>query len=120
MAADKDAEFKLRDNENDSTKGLPTQTCIICGNDVPVCQLTTPRDLDSWLSLLHAAKIRNSGPILQYQHYVDVIPHVMYESKCRSEFYTQESADQIATIMFYNIRRHGRISSPSHSTSFSK
>src|SRR6218665_2843656 len=46
--------------------------------------LKTPRDLDSWQTLLEAAHIRKSSEVLELA--ADVVPNIYYHSHCRKIF----------------------------------
>jgi len=78
---------------NDKNSAL--QLCIICRRLVHSDCLTQPKDVDSWLTLLHAAKIRHFQPILQYSSHKSDIPNVKYEQTCRSDFVHKKSLEKI-------------------------
>jgi hypothetical protein len=71
------------------------RVCIICGKQVPSCHLTRPKDVESWLSLLSAAEIRNYQPILQYSSLTTEVPNIEYEQKCRSDFVHKKALDKL-------------------------
>ena len=81
----------------DQTKRPRFDTCIIhCSDDESL--LISPKDLDSWKSLLKAATIRNHRPLLDLAENVKEgeIPHVSYHRKCRSLFTMKRDLESIS------------------------
>ena len=63
--------------------------------------LVSPKDLDSWKSLLKAATIRNHRSLLDLAENVKEgeIPHVSYHRKCRSLFTMKRDLESISQTM---------------------
>ena len=80
------------------TKRRPRfDTCIIhCSDDESL--LISPKDLDSWKSLLKAATVRNHRALLNLAENVKEgeIPHVSYHRKCRSLFTMKRDLESIS------------------------
>ena len=60
--------------------------------------LLSPKNIESWNTLITAAKIRQHAPILDIAKDLPdgVIPQVTYHSKCRSNFTMKRELDTIA------------------------
>ena len=81
----------------DQTKRPCFETCIIhCSYDESL--LISPKDLDSWKSLLKAATIRNHRPLLDLAENAKEggIPQVSYYRKCRSLFTMKRDLESIS------------------------
>ena len=62
-------------------------SCIICGVEAPSYELVKPKDINSWQTLLDAAKIRLLYPILNLtQDAPSTVPNAFYHRECRSDF----------------------------------
>jgi len=81
----------------DQAKRPRYETCIIhCSDDESL--LVSPKDLDSWESLLKAATIRNHRPLLDLAENAKggEIPQVSYHKKCRSLFTMRRELEKIS------------------------
>ena len=81
----------------DQTKRPRYKTCIIhCSDDESL--LISPKDLDSWKSLLKAATIRNHVPLhdLAENAKDGEIPPVTYHRKCRSLFTMKRELEKVS------------------------
>ena len=84
---DSEDEQTCKRRKSDQFAGQPEGQCILCGKTVPLSQLCTCKSVESWKSLLEAAKIRNFKPILAYESYIDEPPpSILYERSCRCNF----------------------------------
>ena len=68
-----------------------TKTCIIHVESVdPGSNLVSPRDLDSWNTLIRAARLRQHTPLLDIAAALSdsegEVPIVFYHRKCRQIF----------------------------------
>ncbi len=80
-------------NTGEESIGCPTKRprleCIIhCCDDEEGSRLVSPQSLDSWNSLVNAARIGKDAPILDLMKELaeEEIPSIYYHRKCRSIF----------------------------------
>ena len=57
--------------------------CAICHTDSPVKELSKPKDVSSWKTLLRAAELHGIESICQYATCTS-IPDIYYHRECRS------------------------------------
>lgn len=80
-----------------SKKRIKHQCIIHCTSDNG--ELVSPKDLESWRTLLKAAQIRKYEPILnitcETSINVEIPPDVFYHRKCRSIFTMKRELDKI-------------------------
>ena len=63
------------------------EPCIICSKHTPITELTSPRDENSWKTLLRAAEIQEFSPITDFsQHEEGTVPPIYYHRSCRCTF----------------------------------
>ena len=77
-----------------------THTCIIHTSDEdPHTGLTSPRDLNSWKTLLRAARLRQHQPLLKIaQNLLDGdVPAIYYHLKCRKLFTMKRDLEKLDT-----------------------
>ena len=77
-----------------------THTCIIhTSDDDPHTGLTSPRDLDSWKTLLRAARLRQHQPLLKVAENLPDgdVPAVYYHLKCRKLFTMKRDLEKLDT-----------------------
>lgn len=76
----------------------PRMDCLIhCSSEDRHTKLVSPKDSDSWKSLLRAAEIRDHAPILEIARDLPdgVVPAVTYHRQCRSIFTMKKALDAI-------------------------
>lgn len=71
--------------------------CIICNNESPLREVTSPQDEHSWKTLTEAAEVRNFEPLkkLACEEIPNVFSLVHYHRKCRSDFPHKETLERI-------------------------
>lgn len=74
------------------------KNCIICGVSADAETLSSPKDLNSWQTLLNAAKIKCHENILQFQSCDDEIPSILYHIECRKVFVHKKSLEKIRSL----------------------
>ncbi|XP_050710239.1 uncharacterized protein LOC126995010, partial [Eriocheir sinensis] len=75
----------------------PRSDCIIHCSDGSCDILVSPKDLDSWNTLLRAAEIRQHSGILEIAKILEdgQVPEVLYHRKCRSLFTMKKALNAI-------------------------
>ena len=90
----------------DRSKRPRLEKCIIHMSDDESSDLTSAQDIESWNTLVRAARIRNYKSVIDLANAVDegvIPPTVMYHRRCRSLFTMKRdlpklSAKQLPTV----------------------
>jgi hypothetical protein len=94
------------DDSNDEEDSIPTkrartklEQCTICAKKSPIAELTSPKDVNSWTTLLRAAEIQGFIPITNLCEHIEdgEIPSVYYHRQCRSTFTLKKTLDAIVS-----------------------
>lgn len=81
---------------NQFTMDAMTPVCIVHTTDDDAhCNLTSPRDMDSWSTLLRAARLRQHQPILTVAGGLQKgeLPQIHYHLNCRKLFTMKRDLD---------------------------